>query len=394
MADFGNKIGSFGDKLINGSADALTGGLASGVSGLVSGLFGMIGAKKREKRQLENQMKLNEQAAKVNYEYGEKAAENAFQRQMEMYQQSYKDQSYSAMRKQMEDAGLSVGMMYGGGAAGGEGGATSGAPQASTGGAVAGDAAAVMQNELGLRSINLQNAKLQAEIENIRASTKKSEAETNTEDAARDAYVQNLIEEGRGKWIENLRKKIEDSEFDVGSVTYYDNGEVKIEPTVEMFKNKLYGDYAFSSLGATYYNIAYEISGLMADLRSKLTSSRLMEKEIKVGDSTIKMNDAIAELNNEKKKYYFQELMIAAMRGQADMVSAMAQKLSAEFETGVFTNWKTWTTIGMETLSEGLSLLGKSKGFSKFEPLGRPTLKRQTKYNARGKEISSTEYKY
>jgi hypothetical protein len=107
-------MGWFGDALKsvgNATADGLTGGLASGISGEISGIFGGIGAKKRLKRQVDAQKQLNEQAAKLNYEYGEKAAENAYQRQMEMYERSYQDQSYSAMRQQMEDAGLSVGLL-------------------------------------------------------------------------------------------------------------------------------------------------------------------------------------------------------------------------------------------------------------------------------------------
>ena len=103
-------MGSFGEFLKSAgsaTADGLTGGLASGITGAVGGLFGMIGAKKRMQRQVDAQKQLNEQAAKLNYEYGEKAAENAYKRQMEMYERSYQDQSYGAMRKQMEDAGLS-----------------------------------------------------------------------------------------------------------------------------------------------------------------------------------------------------------------------------------------------------------------------------------------------
>ena len=67
------------------------------------------------------------------YQYGEKAAENAYNRQLAMYQRSYEDQSYKAMVEQMEDAGLSVGLMYGGSGSGGGAGAMSGAPKGDTG---------------------------------------------------------------------------------------------------------------------------------------------------------------------------------------------------------------------------------------------------------------------
>ena len=183
-------MGWFGDALKSAgtaAADGMTGGLASGISGVVSGLFGSIGAKKRLQRQVEAQKELNEQAAQLNYEYGEKAAENAYNRQMQMYERSYNDQSYSAMRKQMEDAGLSVGLMYGGSGAGGAGGATTGAPQGETGGAQAGQAdspaaqqaAAIEQAKLGLGLVSMKKdlALKDAQIEEINATAEAKRAE-------------------------------------------------------------------------------------------------------------------------------------------------------------------------------------------------------------------------
>lgn len=183
-------MGWFGDALKSAgtaAADGMTGGLASGISGVISGLFGGIGAKKRLKRQVEAQKELNEQAAQLNYEYGEKAAENAYNRQMQMYERSYNDQSYSAMRKQMEDAGLSVGLMYGGSGAGGAGGATTGAPQGETGGAQAGQAdspaaqqaAAIEQAKLGLGLVSMKKdlALKDAQIEEINATAEAKRAE-------------------------------------------------------------------------------------------------------------------------------------------------------------------------------------------------------------------------
>ena len=75
------------------------------------GLLGSIGAGKRQRKAIEAQKnaqkELNEQAASLNYEYGEKAAENAYERQLAMYQRSYEDQSYKAMVNQMKDECLS-----------------------------------------------------------------------------------------------------------------------------------------------------------------------------------------------------------------------------------------------------------------------------------------------
>ena len=70
-----------------------------------------------------------ENAAKINYKYGEMAAENAFERQQVLYNRTYQDQSYANKVAQMDAAGLSPGLMYGGGgASGGGAGSTTGAP--------------------------------------------------------------------------------------------------------------------------------------------------------------------------------------------------------------------------------------------------------------------------
>ena len=134
MGFFGNLIKGVAGGVVGG----VSGGISGGISSTVGGAFSGIGRKKREQRQLKMQKELNEQVAQLNYDYGEKSAENAYARQMEMYERSYEDQSYSAMRQQMEDAGLSVGLMYGGNGSGGGQGSTVGAPQGATGGATSG----------------------------------------------------------------------------------------------------------------------------------------------------------------------------------------------------------------------------------------------------------------
>ena len=127
------------------------------------------------------QKELNEQAAKLNYEYGEMAAENAYKRQLAMYERSYQDQSYSAMRKQVEDAGLSVGLMYGGSGSGGGQGEMSGAPQGATGGAQAGKAPTAVERQMA----NMQLSQLALTMENLRkdVDTKETQQEKNLAEA-------------------------------------------------------------------------------------------------------------------------------------------------------------------------------------------------------------------
>lgn len=141
-------------------------GLASGVIGNASGILNMLGIGRR--KQMRQQKEMVENAAKINYKYGEMAAENAFERQQVLYNRTYQDQSYSNQVAQMDAAGLSPGLMYAkGGAGGGGAGSTTGAPMGATGAAGAGVAAdpnAQLQALMSLRQVRMNERKNEAEI--------------------------------------------------------------------------------------------------------------------------------------------------------------------------------------------------------------------------------------
>ena len=61
----------------------------SGILGSITGIGSMLGIGRR--RQIRQQKEMVENAAKINYKYGEMAAENAFERQQVLYNRSYRD---------------------------------------------------------------------------------------------------------------------------------------------------------------------------------------------------------------------------------------------------------------------------------------------------------------
>lgn len=159
-------------------------------SGAMS-LFNKPNSYKNMAKQRYQQNELNEQAAKTNFNWGEKAADSAFARQMQAYERTLIEESPEAMVKRYKAAGLNPALMYEGG--GGQIGSMSAAPQAETGGAQAGqaDSPAQMQmasaNKLriGLEAAQLQSqiALTQAQTENIRTQTDKTKG-VDTEEAA------------------------------------------------------------------------------------------------------------------------------------------------------------------------------------------------------------------
>lgn len=161
-------------------------GLTSGIIGGASGILNMLGVGR--KKQIRQQKEMAENAAKINYKYGEMAAENAFERQQVLYNRTYQDQSYANKVAQMDAAGLSPGLMYGGsGASGGGAGSTTGAPMGATGAAGAGMAAdpnAQLQALMSLRQVRMSERKNEAEINllNTQADALKAEAGKNKEE--------------------------------------------------------------------------------------------------------------------------------------------------------------------------------------------------------------------
>ena len=165
-------------KLLQKGEDISSG--TSGIIGNTSGILNMLGIGRR--RQIRQQKEMVENAAKINYKYGEMAAENAFERQQVLYNRTYQDQSYANQVAQMDAAGLSPGLMYGkGGAGGGGAGSTTGAPMGATGAAGAGTAAdpnTQLQALMSLRQVRMSERKNEAEINllNTQADALKAEA--------------------------------------------------------------------------------------------------------------------------------------------------------------------------------------------------------------------------
>lgn len=158
----------------------------SGIIGDASGILNILGVGRR--RQIRQQKEMAENAAKINYKYGEMAAENAFERQQVLYNRTYQDQSYANQVAQMDAAGLSPGLMYGkGGAGGGGAGSTTGAPMGATGATGAGSAAdpnMQLQALMSLRQVRMSERKNEAEIKllNTQAEALEAEAGKNQEE--------------------------------------------------------------------------------------------------------------------------------------------------------------------------------------------------------------------
>lgn len=143
--------------------NGLMGGIPAAASGVLGMGLGMATAKWQDRRQREQakmlqgiEMTGSKEMAKFNQMMA-----------LDMWEKT----GYEAQRKQMEKAGLNVGLMYG---SAGSGGTTQGAT-----GSVSGQSAQGGSGELGMgMQLGLQATMMQAQIENMKANTEKTKVET------------------------------------------------------------------------------------------------------------------------------------------------------------------------------------------------------------------------
>ena len=117
-----------GATLANAATSGLAGAVTGGIGSIVSGGLGLLGGLfKRNNNGFKNQQKLMQQAWEygkegmgLQYNYGQQAADAEYKRNLQMW----KETNFRAQRAEMENAGLSVGLMYGNG--GGQAASTAG----------------------------------------------------------------------------------------------------------------------------------------------------------------------------------------------------------------------------------------------------------------------------
>ena len=178
-------MGNFWDSAGNG---IVSGGLGI-IGSLISGAYQRKTAEEQTKLSAELGLRNAKEMAGVNYQYNEQAADNAMARSKELadYNQALgldatqqmwnKYNSPEAKRKALQDAGLSVGLMYSGGGAQGTIGtqaANGAAPQGGTSGPSAGG------TPIGM-GIQLQLGKIASEAALNNALARKANEEANTE---------------------------------------------------------------------------------------------------------------------------------------------------------------------------------------------------------------------
>lgn len=154
-------------KLGDTAANTLTGGVISGALGLFGKLFGK---KEPSKEELMKQAwEYEKEGMAMQYQYGQQAADAEYQRNLNMW----KATSYGAQAREMEAAGLSKGLMYGGG--GGQAASTAGGDGIQPSGPRMNPVEAALQQQ----AMGLQLKQIEAQNRLASAETAKTLAEAN-----------------------------------------------------------------------------------------------------------------------------------------------------------------------------------------------------------------------
>lgn len=329
-------MGKFGEQLTGalteGVMNAATGGVGGLIStglGLINNIVGQIGAK----RQAEIQKDLQEHQTRVNYEYNERAAENAFNRQRMMYARTLYDNSAAAQRQRLEDAGLSVGLMYGGGGSAGAGsgstgGGTQGGAQGPSG---VGNAAAMHQAALEDQRLVLDNQRLAADVKLMESqarlnNSKADEAQSNKENIAAQTETLNTIrkyaveaqkQEATKKWLENVQERMR-LEGDSDTMKY-ENKELQLMVIV--------GEDSYSRK-----MLQNTIENTLEDTKLKKELAEYYEEIGETQESIRAMNESIKALNNERLKYVALEAYSDYVRALSEYKDANTNQFNAEVE--------------------------------------------------------------
>lgn len=261
-------------------------------------------------------------------------AEKSYELQQRMFDYTSNYNSPANQVKRLQEAGLNPALMYGTtGATGTQG--TQGSAQAQGVSGNASDTAERRQAKVAEQGMALQMAKLASEIdvnksvaESNRASAEKAGAETKTTEQSRNVLIENMRQAGVGQWMENVEKAY---------LMSYDPAKA----TGLTADNETYN-----------WGVAIEKEGGFSQAAAGAIAKTLAE----TGNA-----NANALLTNEKAKGYWQELLNATAQANNDRIKAAAIKLSAEWDTGEYTNWKTWTELGKDALGTIGNLITKGK---------------------------------
>lgn len=320
------------------AVNTLTGGVVSGALGLLGNLFGGGGPSKKEL--MEQAWQYEKEGMALQYQYGQQAAENEYARNLRMW----KATNYSAQTKEMEAAGLSKGLMYGGG--GGQAASTAGGDGMQPSGPKMNPVEAALQQQ----AMGLQLKQIEAQNKLANAETAKTLAEAN-----KIAGVDTEGQELSNKWQE-IENRIQLSKENIAESNVTEAA-ANAKKAVELWKQEV--------LNTQYLDKTQEerVTKLISEIA-------LLQKEGAVQDSIVDVNyNTARKIQKEIENFYF-DMITRRMSAEAakEQAAAMIDKIAKDYELGKGhldnenqKNLREWIFGGIDQLSEIIESVSKFK---------------------------------
>lgn len=315
------------------------GGIVGGGLGLLGGLFGGGSSSKDQEKLMEKAWEYEKEGMGMQYQYGQMAANEAQRRNLEMWNST----NFEQQRKHMEDAGLSVGLMYGGGGQG----ATSQGGQAT-------QPSGPTSNPVGMA---LQYKQIEQQNEAIKSQTilNQAEAAKALAEAKKTSGVDTKKTEIEIKWQE-IENKIQESREQIASSNIIE-AQANAKKAIEEFNQAMLNtEYLDETQQQRIQTVTEQLAllqkqGLKEEAVIDLTNAQAtkVRKEI-----DILWYDAITKRTSAE-----------ALKKQAD---AAVDKIAKEYELGKGhlsleeqKNLREWIYNGIDQITNIVEVVGKVK---------------------------------
>ena len=269
----------------------------------------------------------------LQYNYGQQAADAEYKRNLQMW----KDTNFGAQRAEMEDAGLSVGLMYGSG--GGQAASTAGGDGMQPSGPKMNPVEAALQQQ----AMGLQLKQIEAQNRLANAEATKTIAEAN-----KIAGVDTKGQELQNKWqeienrIQTSRESIEQSNMKAAAA----NADKAIE------------DWKMSVLDREYLDKIQEdrVTRFISEIAK-------IQKEGSLAESATDVNYYTARKIQKEIENFYYEMITRRMSAEAAKESAenMLKKIENEYKLGSDQNLREWIYGGVDRINGILETIMKFK---------------------------------
>ena len=315
------------------------GGIVGGGLGLLGGLFGSGNNTKQQKELMEKAWEYEKEGMGMQYQYGQMAANEAQKRNLEMWEST----NFEQQRKHMENAGLSVGLMYGGG---GQGAVSQGGQATQPSGPTS--------NPVGMA---LQYKQIEQQNEAIKSQTilNQAEAAKALAEAKKTSGVDTKKAESEVKWQE-IENRIQDSREQI-IASNVKEAQANARKAMEDFKQAMLNtEYLSETQQQRIQTITDQLS---------LIQKRGLKEEALIDLTNVQAGKIRKEINILWYDAITRRTSAEALKKQAD---AAVSKVLKDYELGKGRlgleeqkNLREWIYNGIDQITDIVGAIGKVK---------------------------------